>query len=77
MWKAQKVENYPTEMYPNKEGKTTSISDRVLRQNTIRELKDNAKTKIGENSFCISGGRLWNKGGRKPKSCKKTNQNIL
>ena len=38
-----------------------TTSDRVLRETSIRMLKDNAKTEIGEKSFCISAAKIWNK----------------
>ena len=36
-------------------------SDRVLRESSTRKLKDNAKTEIGERSFCINAAKIWNK----------------
>ena len=35
-------------------------STRTLRPGTTRELKDAAKTKIGEDSFCYNAAKLWN-----------------
>ena len=32
----------------------------ILRPGTVRELSDNANTKLGEKGFCISAARLWN-----------------
>ena len=48
-------------MYPMKDESQTTNSERVLRESTIRELKDNAKTEIGERSSCINAAKLWNK----------------
>ena len=58
-WKALKVEKYPTKMELGSESRSTS--DRTLRESSTRELKDFSKTTIGEDSFNISAGRLWNK----------------
>ena len=35
-------------------------TNRPLRPTSMRELKDNARTKIGEESFGISAARMWN-----------------
>ena len=58
-WKALKVVKYPTKMELGSESRSTS--DRTLRESSTRELKDFSKTTIGEDSFNISAGRLWNK----------------
>ena len=60
-WKAVQLDNYPTKMYPGNRITTSGNSDRNLRSNPNRELKDFAKTKIGEGSFCINAGKIWNK----------------
>ena len=53
------VVKYPTKMELGSESRSTS--DRTLRESSTRELKDFSKTTIGEDSFNISAGRLWNK----------------
>ena len=60
-WKVVQIDNYPTKMYPGNRTINSGNSDRNLRANPKRELKDFAKSKIGENSFCIDAGRIWNK----------------
>ena len=47
-------------MYPGNRTYTNQNSTRMLRTNPSRELRNNAKTRIGESSFCIEGGKLWN-----------------
>ena len=47
-------------MYPMKNDNQQVKSDRVLRESSVRELKDNAKTEIGGRSFCISAAKIWN-----------------
>ena len=36
-------------------------STRTLRPGTTIEFQDATKTKIGEDSFCYSAAKLWNK----------------
>ena len=60
-WKAINVVGYPTKMYPMKSESQITNSDQVVRESSIRELKDNARTEIGERSFCISAAKIWNK----------------
>ena len=58
-WKAMNIEKYPTKMEP---GKTVENNlTKALRTTSTRELKDSAKTKIGEQSFIINAGKIWNK----------------
>ena len=59
-WKAINIEGYPTAMYPMKSDSQNANSDRVLRESSIRALKDNAKTEVGERSFCINAAKIWN-----------------
>ena len=51
----------------------TTNSDRVLRESSIRDLKDNAKTEIGQKSFCISAAKIWNNIPKKIKAAKTLN----
>ena len=48
-------------MYNGNRTNVASNSERILRNNPNRELKDYAKTTIGDRSFCINGAKLWNK----------------
>ena len=59
-WKSLNIDGYPTKVYPMKSENQTSSCDRILRESSIRTLKDNAKTEIGQNSFCISAAKIWN-----------------
>ena len=45
-WKAMNTTNYPTKMNLGKD--ESPKAERILRESTTRELKDNSKTKIGE-----------------------------
>ena len=72
VWKATKVEDYPTKMYENKT-EEKSENDRTLRPSSVKELKDYAKTKIGEESFYISAGQLWKQAPREIKEAKNLN----
>ena len=40
---------------------TNANTDRQPRPGTSRQLKDNARTRIGEKSFHISAAKIWNK----------------
>ena len=60
-WKAVHMEEYPTKMYQGNRVISNNNSNRTLRTIPSRELQDNAKTRIGESSFCIDGAKLWNK----------------
>ena len=42
----------------------------ILRPGTVRELTDKAKTKLGEESFCISAAKIWNRAPEKVKESK-------
>ena len=55
------MEEYPTKMYQGSRMISNNNSNRTLRTIPSRELQDNAKTRIGESSFCIDGAKLWNK----------------
>ena len=68
-WKAKHVDNYPTKMYPAKDQSNTN-SSRTLRESSIRELKDFAKTRAGQNSFCITTGKIWNNSPNEIKNAK-------
>ena len=59
-WKATHVEKCLTKMYPGNRTIANNTSTRLLRTNPNRELRDCAKTRIGEHSFYIDGGKLWN-----------------
>ena len=45
-------------------------NNRKLRPGSLRTLKDNARTKIGESSFCTSAAKLWNAEPEKIKEAK-------
>ena len=64
-WKSINDPIYPIKIDRNRMG--GEETNRVMRPGTSRELKDNARTKIGENSFCISAGKLWNQAPQKIK----------
>ena len=53
------IEKYPNKIIPGKQ-KENNLT-RALRPSSMRELKDNAKSSIGEQSFCINAGKIWNK----------------
>ena len=57
-WKAMNIEKYPTKMVPGKQIENNLT--RALRPTSTRELKDNAKSRLGEQSFCINAGKIWN-----------------
>ena len=67
VWKSIYSETFPTQMYQSKTETAINNSDRVLRASSVRELKDFARTRIGENSFCVSAGKLWNQAQREIK----------
>ena len=58
VWKSIHDPMHPIKMDRNKNER--GKIDRVLSPGTTREMKDNARTKIGENSLCISAGKIWN-----------------
>ena len=72
-WKSLNINDYPTKMYPMKSETQTANSDRVLRESSIRDLKDNAKTETGQKSFCISAAKIWNNIPKEIKSAKTLN----
>ena len=59
---------YPTSIYPGKS--STLVTDRNIRPSSMQELTDNARTTIGEQSFCINAGKIWNNA---PKQIKEYN----
>ena len=68
VWKSIHDKDYPIQMKRNiVDG---GENNRTLRPSTIRELTDNAKTKIGEESFCISAAKIWNSAPEKVKESK-------
>ena len=58
-WKSVWDPIYPVRLDGNR--KEGGENNRILRPESTRQLKDYARTKIGENSFCISAAKLWNK----------------
>ena len=52
------MQNYPTKLY---QGKNPNQENRTIRKTSTKELKKNAKTKVGDNSFCINAAKMWNK----------------
>ena len=66
-WKSMNDPDYPIqqERIPHNGGE----NNRTLRPGSLKEVKDNARTKIGENSFCMSAARLWNKAPQEIKEC--------
>ena len=61
-------------MIPMKKDQSTPTSKRVLRPTSIRELKDNAKTSIGEKSFCVNAAKIWNNTTSEIKNAKTLNE---
>ena len=57
-WKSIHIPEYPFQMVRN--DIHMANSDRTLRPNSIKIWKDNAKTKVGSESFCFDTARLWN-----------------
>ena len=50
---------------------TFSVNFRhIIRESSIRELKDFAKTRAGQNSFCITTGKIWNNSPNEIKNAK-------
>ena len=68
VWKSLNDNAYPINL--DKGANRRGENDRTLRPGSIRNLKDFARTKIGENSFCISAGKLWNQA---PQNIKEAN----
>ena len=58
VWKILNIPKYPITLDRN--NTDGGMNNRMLRPGSMRPLKDNARTKIGENSFCTSAARLWN-----------------
>ena len=58
VWKSLNDPSYPMKMDRNLP--MDGATNRPLRPTSMRELKDNARTKIGEESFGISAARMWN-----------------
>ena len=57
-WKSINVNDYPFKMEINNINQNKN--DRILRPNSIKLWKDNAKTKTGSCSFSIDTAKLWN-----------------
>ena len=55
VWKSINDPDYPITL--DKYEDRTGVNERTLRLGSKRNLKDYARTKIGENSFCISAGK--------------------
>ena len=50
--------NYPIELWPNEPNREST--DREVRNTTIRQWKEDAKSKAGSCSFVIDAARIWN-----------------
>ena len=61
-------------MYPGNRTFNAPNSDRILRENPKKELRDFAKSRIGEDSFCISASKLWNNASAEIRSAKTINE---
>ena len=66
-WKMMNDPEYPIQLerVPHNGGE----NNQTLRPSSLKEVKDNSRTKIGENSFCISAARLWNNAPQEIKEC--------
>ena len=53
------VPDYPITLDLNNPSRDTG--DRMVRESTTRQWKENAKFKSSRESFCIDTGKLWNK----------------
>ena len=53
------TEGYESGKVPRKKRKPIQHSGKKHEKNTTRELKDYAKTRTGEQSFCINAGKMW------------------
>ena len=58
-WKIMNVPDYPITLDLNNPSRDTG--DRMVRESTTRQWKENAKFKNSRESFCIDTGKLWNK----------------
>ena len=57
-WKSINIKNYPFKMEAN--NMLPNQTDRILRPGSIKLWNDNAKTKMGTESFSIDTAKLWN-----------------
>ena len=57
-WKSISIEDYPFKMDAN--NLNPAQTERILRPSSTKLWKDNARTKIGSNSFSIDTAKLWN-----------------
>ena len=57
-WKSINVKDYPFKMECNNINQQQN--ERILRPNSIKLWKDNARTKTGSCSFSIDTAKLWN-----------------
>ena len=66
-WKSMNDPTYPIQLerIPHDGGD----NNRTLRPSSLKEVKDSARTKIGENSFCMSAARMWNSAPAEIKQC--------
>ena len=66
-WKSMNDPTYPIQLerIPHDGGD----NNKTLRPSSLKEVKDSARTKIGENSFCMSAARMWNSAPAEIKQC--------
>ena len=57
-WKIMNVPGYPISLEPNNPLRNTG--DRVVRETSTKQWKENAKYKNSRESFYIDTGKLWN-----------------
>ena len=57
-WKAPKIVDYSIQL--DKHNANRPVLDRVLRESSTREWKEEAVTKLGRESFCRNAAKLWN-----------------
>ena len=70
MTEAWKMMNDPTyQIKMERVSHNGGENNRTLRPSSLKEVKDSSRTKIGENSFCMSAARLWNNAPPEIKQC--------
>ena len=57
-WKIMNIRDYPIELWPNEPNRHTN--GRAARTTTIREWKEDSKSKAGDCCFVIDAARIWN-----------------
>ena len=57
-WKIMNTKDYPIELWPNEPKRQNNV--RETRPTTVREWKEDSKTRSGNCCFVIDAARIWN-----------------